>query len=212
MNVIKNCIYEGIISSYGAHKEPNVAPVGFVFKKPRKIQLFLYKGTRTLDNLINSKCGTVNITHDAELFYKTAFKEVNPNGKLPRKLFQQAKKINAPLITQADFNLEFVVERITEHNDRTLLLCRIVNIKKNLKEMQPYSRGLFATIESIIHATRIKAFFVEGRNKDAEELIKLVKHYRELVKRVSPDSTYSEIVDELIKKSGLWRRNSAGNS
>lgn len=212
MNIIRNCIYEGIITSYGTHNEPNAAPIGFVFKEPRKIHLHLYKKTRTLDNLINSKCGVVNITHNAELFYKTTFKEANPKGELSRKLFQQAKKINAPLITPANFNLEFVVERITEHNDRTLLVCRIVNIKKNSEEIQPYSRSLFATIESIIHATRIKAFFANGKNKDAEELIKLVKHYRKLVRRVSPDSNYLEIIDELIKKFSLWRRNSAGNS
>ncbi len=213
MNIIRNYIYEGIISSYGAHNEPNATPIGFIFKEPEKIQLLLYKGTRILDGVINSKCGVVNITHDTELFYKTAFKEANPNGKLPRGLFQQAKKINAPFITSADINLEFVVESKTEHNDKTLLVCRIVNVKKKrAHEIQPYSRGLFATMESIIHATRIKAFFAEGKNEKAEELIKLVKHYRELVRRVSPDSTYFKIVEELMNKFELWRRNSAGNS
>ncbi len=70
---------------------------------------------------------------------------------------------------------------------------------------------MFATIESIIHTTRIKAFFTEGKNKEAEELIKLVEYYKKLVKRVSPDSKYLKIVEDLIDKFDLWRRNSAAN-
>lgn len=211
MNIIKNCNYEGIISSYGANNKPNATPIGFVFQDSKELHLFLYKGTGTLDNLICTKCGVVNITHDAELFYKTAFKESNPFGKLPLELFQRAEKVNAPLIPSARINIEFIVDSITELNDKTVLICKIVNIKKNFKEIEPYSRSLFATIESIIHATRIKAFFTEGKNKEAEELIKLVEHYRKLVRRVSPDSKYLKTVEDLIVKFDLWRRNSAAN-
>lgn len=211
LEIIEDCIFEVIVSSYGLDNKPNAAPAGIIYKGSDKFHLFSYKGSRTLNNLTNLKCGVVNITFDARLFYRTAFKEANPNGKLPTSLFEKSKKINAPIIASTNFNLEFLVERIEEGDDKTLFNCRIISFKKNVSKTVPYTRGLFATIESIIHATRIRVFLIEGKNKEAGELIELVRYYRELIKRVSPNSDYLEIVEELLNKFDLWRKNSASN-
>jgi hypothetical protein len=212
MKIINNCIYETIISSYGPDKKPNAAPFGVIFKNSKIFHIFLYKGSITLSNLVFSKCGVLNITHDIELFYRTAFEDYN-DFTVKKPLFQKAEYINAPLIASADFNLEFIVDEIKEENFKTLMVCRIVKIKKNTNAtVQPYTRGFFAALESIIHSTRIKYFFKEGNNAEAEKLIRLIDHYREVARRVSPDSIYVKIIEKLMKRFNTWRRASASNN
>ncbi len=212
MRLIKNCIYEAIISSYGKNNETNATPIGIVFKSPKIFHIQLYKGSKTLNNLIISKCGVVNITHDIELFYNTAFKDEIDNCILKKTLFKKAESVNAPLIASADLNIEFVVEGIKEDNLKTVMICRVVKIKENAKTIWPYTRCFFAALESIIHATRIKTFFKEGNRKRAEELTKFVHYYRELIERIFPGSIYLKIVEELIDKIDSWRKNCASNS
>lgn len=212
MKIINYCIYETIISSYGHDKKPNAAPFGVVFKNSKIFHVFLYEGSKTLSNLVFSKCGVVNITQDIELFYRTAFEDYDDSAK--KLLFQKAECINAPLISTADFNLEFIVDEIKKKDKfKTLMVCRIVKIRENTNAtIQPITRGFFAALESIIHSTRIKHFFKEGKNAEAEKLIRLIEHYREVARRVSPDSVYVEIIEKLMKSFDIWRKASASNN
>jgi len=212
LNVINRCIYEVIISTYGLNKRPNAAPSGLKFSDPDKFQLEIYKGSKTLQNLIEQKCGVANITYDAEVFYYTALKEENPERVLSKITFQKSHKVQAPLIKEANFNLEFLVEVIEEIKTKTIFKCRIIHIKKNDVKQIPYTRALFATLESIIHATRIKVFVAEGKYEKADELLELINHYKKLIKRVSPNSIYSKIMQDLINQCEKWRKNSAGIS
>ena len=211
MKIINNCIYETIISSYGHDKKPNAAPFGVVFKNSKIFHVFLYEGGKTLSNLIFSKCGVVNITQNIELFYRTAFEDCDDSAK--KILFQKAECINAPLISTADFNLEFIVDEIKKDKFKTLMVCKIVKIRENTNVIiQPITRGFFAALESIIHSTRIKHFFKEGKNAEAEKLIGLIGHYREVARRVSPDSVYVEIIEKLMKSFDIWRKASASDN
>jgi hypothetical protein len=213
MKIINNCVYETIISSYGPDKKPNAAPFGVIFKNSKVFHISLYKGSTTLNNLVFSKCGVVNITHDIELFYRTSFKEDYEDITVKESLFQKAESVNAPLIASADFNLEFTIDEVKEESFKTFMVCRIVKIKENTNAIvQPCTRGFFATLESIIHSTRIKYFFKEGKNAEAEKLIKLIGHYREVAKRVSPNSIYVKIIEKLMRRFDTWRRTSASNN
>jgi len=108
--------------------------------------------------------------------------------------------------------LEFLVETIEEIKTKTIFKCRIIHIEKNDVKSIPYTRALFATIESIIHATRIKVFVAEGEYEKADELLELVNHYKNLIKRLSPDSIYSKIMQNLINQCEKWRKDSASIS
>jgi len=212
LSIIKRCIYEVIISTYGLNKKPNAAPTGLKFIDSDKFQLEMYKGSKTLQNLTEHKCGVANVTYDAEVFYYTALKEENPE-RMPSKItFQKSHKVQAPLIKEANFNLEFLVEAIEETKTKTIFKCRIIHVEKNDVELTPYTRALFATIESIIHATRIKVFIAEREYEKADELLALVKHYKNLIKRVSSNSIYSKIMQDLINQCEKWRINSASIS
>ena len=68
-----------------------------------------------------------------------------------------------------------------------------------------YSRGAHAVIEAIIHSTRIKEFLAKGKTKKTSKLIQLVNHYKELIQRVSPDSDYEKIINELQNKINKWK-------
>ncbi len=212
LNLINGCIYEVIISTYGLREKPNAAPMGLKFSDPDKFQLKMYKGSKTLQNLRENKCGVVNITYDPEVFYYTALKEEEPEKVLSKITFQKSHKVKAPLIKEANFNLEFLVEAINETKTETIFECIIIHIEKNNVKTIPYTRSLFATIESIIHATRIKAFVSEGEYEKADELLDLVNHYKNLIKRVSPNSIYSKIMQDLTNQCKKWRKDSASIS
>lgn len=212
LNLINGCIYEVIISTYGLREKPNAAPMGLKFLDPDKFQLKMYKGSKTLQNLRENKCGVVNITYDPEIFYYTALKEEEPEKVLSKITFQKSHKVKAPLIKEANFNLEFLVEAINETKTETIFECIIIHIEKNNVKTIPYTRSLFATIESIIHATRIKAFVSEGEYEKADELLDLVNHYKNLIKRVSPNSIYSKIMQDLTNQCKKWRKDSASIS
>ena len=73
-----------------------------------------------------------------------------------------------------------------------------------------YCRAQFATIEAIIHSTRIEAF-INGNNqqkKEAYDLLELVNICEEIVNRTAPNSIYSKIMNQLIQKIDLWRNKS----
>lgn len=212
LNLVNRCIYEVIVSTYDLNKKPNATPMGLKFLDPDKFQLEMYKGSKTLQNLIDHKCGVANVTYDAEVFYYTALKEENPERMLSKITFQKSHKVQAPLIREANFNLEFLVEVIEETKTKTIFKCRIIHIEKNDVKSIPYTRALFATIESIIHTTRIKVFVAEREYEKADELLALVKHYENLIKRVSSNSIYSKIMQDLINQCEKWRKNSASIS
>ena len=213
IKINNNCIFETIISTYGPTKDPSAAPIGVIFKSAEIFHILMYKGSTTLRNLIFSKCGVVNITFDIELFYKATFKEDIDNLKFKKPLFQRAECVDAPVITSAAVNLEFVVEKIKKKSLKTFMVCRIVKIKENSSALiLPYTRGFFAALESIIHSTRIKYLLKEGKNAEADRLIRLIEYYKEVAIRVSPDSIYIKIIENLIKKIGAWRRVSASNN
>ncbi len=63
-----------------------------------------------------------------------------------------------------------------------------------------------ATLEAIIHATRVKAFLNdEGEQKQVSKLLKLIDNCNDVVNRVAPNSSYSIVMADLMKRIDSWR-------
>ena len=205
--LIKNQIYEAVISVYNEDKEPTAAPMGVTIINKSTFFIKPFKQTSLLKHLTYSKCGVANFTLNPLIFYLTAFKEKNPQGKLPLEFFKAANYVKAPKLKTSILYIEFIVNKIlNESFERAKVECIIKAIEEGNEIIQPYCRGLFAALECIIHATRVKKYFLEKNFNEAEKLMQLISYYRDLINRVAPETDYAKLVKTIIKDCEEWRR------
>lgn len=194
--------YEIILSTYCDEGQPNAAPMGIKFIRKKRVFIKLFKGTRTLNNIMKRRCAIANVTNDPFLFYKTTFKEKN---QLSPNYFSRSKIIDAPYLRSADGYIQMTLGTCKHKRNyvETEFHIKRINLKKTRSDL--YSRGAHAVIETIIHSTRIKEFLAKGKTKKTNNLIQLVNHYKELIQRVSPDSDYEKIINEIQNRINKWK-------
>jgi len=204
----KNAIAETIVSTYNINGEPNAAPMGATLENDQTLSLEIFNSSQTCRNLKTKKCGVANITGNIELFYKTAFKETNPNSKLPKAWFKKSPVVNAPAMRGADATAAFSVTKTESISpEKTRFLCKVEDITAAKKIPQVYCRAMSATLEAIIHATRVKLFANDkARTEQVTELLKLIAVCDSVVKRTASNSQYSAVMADLMGRINVWRR------
>jgi hypothetical protein len=183
--------------------------MGAKMTNPQRIALRIYTSSLTYKNLQSKKCAVVNLTSDPEVFYRTAFKEANQNGRVPQEWFERAETVDAPRLRNADAFIEVAVADITPVDaERAEVSCEVKLVQAASVLPKAYCRALSATIEAIIHATRVKAFIKHADKQKREQDLKLMETIREchdVVNRVAPNSRYSEIMADLNPRIDSWR-------
>lgn len=206
LGFLKKTIMETIISTYNVEGSPTVAPMGVETEDMQRIVIRPYTSSLTYKNLQLKKCAVINVTSNPELYYWTAFKEVNPSGRVPGEWFGKAEAVDAPRLLLADAFIEVSVLNLKSlRGRRGEVLCSVKLVKTPNILPKAYCRATFAMIESIIHATRVKVFLTSGEYKKAERLVKLIKYYSTIVERVAQDSRYSKIMTDLIQRIDSWK-------
>ena len=202
-------IVETIVSTYKTDGQANAAPMGAKTMTPQRIAMRIYTSSLTYKNLQSKRCAVINLTSNPEVFYRTAFKETNPKGVLPQEWFERAENVDAPRLRTADAIIEVVVEEMqTFDSERADFTCEIKLVQASSILPKAYCRALPATIEAIIHATRVKAFITHANKQKREQALKLIETIREcndVVNRVAPNSRYSEIMADLNQRINSWR-------
>lgn len=206
LGFLRRCIVEAIVTTYDEAGQPNGAPMGISTEDLQTLLIRPYVDTTTYRNLTANPCAVVNLTMNPELFYRTAFKGAEPGGRLPISWFEEAEAVNAPRLKGADAFIEVSVSGVSQtEGGRALMKCNPQLVKVVNQKAQAYCRALFATLESIVHATRVEAFLSAGRLREAKELTDLIEHYRRLVDRVAPRSSYAQTMGMVGKRLELWR-------
>lgn len=211
LGFLKDTIGETIVSTYSADGQPTAAPMGIVMKSNEQVIIRPFISSLTYKNIQTKKCAVANVTSNPELFYLTAFKEANPDGKLPPDLFEKAETVDAPRLRAADATVEVSVDETGSFStERAEFLCNVKLVKASKKLPKVYCRAQFATIEAIIHATRIKSFLRGDKQeqKQAIRLLELVELCQDIVNRTAPKSRYSEIMADLTRRINVWREES----
>ncbi len=202
----KGVICECIVSSYNPDDSADAAPMGVTMQDPQHIVLEIFTASQTLRNLQANKCGVVNVTSDIEVFYKTTFKEANPDGALPQDWFERAQMVKAPELCFADATVAFSVLQMEPDGEKTRVICLVEQICARENYPQVYCRAMSLTLEAIIHATRVKAYINnEKEQKRVGALLGLIQNCSEVVNRVAPNSAYSAVMDDLNKRIDSWR-------
>jgi len=203
----KGIIVAAIISTYGKGRKPNAAPMGITMIDDEHLSIDFFNTSKTYANIRANRCAVINLTCDIELFYKTGFKEANPDGVLPQEWFEKAALVNAPKLRFADATLEISIyhlEAVGAEKARAFFKIRLLQAQE--KYPQVYCRAFSATLEAIIHATRVKAFVnVEGEQKKVSKLMELIENRNDVVNRVAPNSVYSAVMADLMKRIDSWR-------
>ena len=204
-------IGETIVSTYNTDGKPTAAPMGVIIEDNEHLIIRPYISSLTYKCLQRKRCAVVNVTSNPELFYLTAFKEANHGGKLSADLFTKAEAVDAPKLQEAEAIAEVtVLEARCFGTDRADFLCNVQLVEASKVLPKVYCRAQFATIESIVHATRIKQF-LKGTKQEKEHafrLIELVSVCEDVVNRTAPNSLYSKIMADLTQKINLWRKES----
>ncbi len=208
LGFLEGIVAETIISTYDKDGKPNAAPMGVMLEDGQLISK-LYNSTSTLRNIKANPSAVVNLTSNIEIFYKTALKEVNIDGKLPETLFEPAKLVKAPKIQHAEAKIEVAaISLASVGKEKTKVTFKVKLIEAPKKYPQIHSRAHAATIEAIIHATRVKLFINdEKQKKRVRTLLKMIANCSDIVNRTAPNSKYSSVMADLNKRIDTWRKN-----
>jgi len=204
----KGVIVETVVSTFNEKGEPNAAPMGVIMKNQHSVSIRVYNSSLTYQNLFSRKSAVLNVTSDVEFFLKSTFKDANPEGRMPRDWFEKAETIDSPRLRKAEATIEISVEKMIPIDaEKTEALCnvKLVEVAKILPKV--YCRAFSATVEALIHATRIN-LFLNGDEKQREKAAQLMNAFascRETVDHVAPKSRYTEIMAYLGKKVESWR-------
>ena len=102
LGFLKGIFAETIVSTYNADDTPNAAPIGILMENEQTVTMNIFNSSSTNHNLKANNFAIINLTNNIDVFYKTTFKEANPNGKLPPDWFDRAKIVNAPKLRFAN--------------------------------------------------------------------------------------------------------------
>ncbi len=208
LGFLKGAVTETVVSTYNADGEPNAAPMGVTMTDEQHLAISLFNSSATLANIKSGRCAVLNLTGNIEVYYRTAFKEANPGGVLPKGWFQKAKAVNAPKLRLAEATVEVsVTEMAAQGAEKTRADFAVELVQATRKYPQVYCRAFGATLEAIIHATRVKALANDEKEQErVGELLKKIACCDEVAGRVAPNSQYSLVMDDLKKRIEAWRQ------
>lgn len=189
--------YETIITTNNSENVQNAAPIGVICSGEDKILCRIFKGRKTLDNIISQREFVVNITHDPELFTLSTI------GNLPKSYFNQDNSIKD---VYAYFKCEVISlteavkqsDPIKKTSEALVIKSKVTELVIN-KNIKAFNRSFSYVIESLTNFTRFdlvddiqKQHYI-NRFKEANRVVRKVGNKRE-------KQAMGEIKKELIKK------------
>lgn len=199
LEIIPNCIYETIFTTYNKDFKPNAAPIGISTPDMKKIIAKLYTTSQTYRNILEKKCAVINIVNDLSLFYQTSMDKNSLERET--KIFKKSKNIDAPILNSASAYIEVSLKSIQNIDEnRYKIVFRITHAKIIDPCATPMCRAPGLILESIIHGTRIEIYNHKGDLEKAEQLIDQVKNYRELINRIAKGTKYEALMEKIWKK------------
>lgn len=205
LGFLKGAIAETIVSTYNADGSPNAAPMGVSMIDDDHVAVEFFNSSTTFSNVKANRCAVVNLTSNIEVYYRTAFKEANPDGVLPQEWFQKAAVVNAPKLALADATFEISIYNLALNSEKSRALFKVRSLEASQMYPQVYCRAFGATVEAIILATRVKVLAdSEAERERVGELLRRIQLCSSIVDRVATGSAYSAVMADLEKRTAVW--------
>ena len=189
--------YETIITTLNSENVQNASPIGVLCAGKDTILCRIFKGGKTLANIISQRRFTVNITHDPELFTLSTI------GNLPEEYFSQDNSIKD---VDAYFKCEVIsLKEAKKQSDPIRKKGEAIIIKSKVTEIvinentTAFNRAFSCVIETLANFTRFdlvdedKKQYYLNRFRECSRVVNKVGNKNEKL-------AMSEIKKELIKK------------
>ena len=189
--------YETIITTVNCENVQNAAPIGVLCSGKDTILCRIFKGGKTLDNIISQREFTVNITHDPELFTLSTI------GNLSSEYFSNDNSLRG---VDAYFKCEVISikeavkqsDPIRKKGEANVIKSKVTEMVIN-KEVQALNRAFSCLIETLANFTR---FDLVDEEKKQYYLTRF-RECRRVVTKVGgkeEKQSMGEIKKELIKR------------
>jgi hypothetical protein len=157
-------IYEAVVTTYSG-KVAHAAPMGVRFLGGGTLELTVYKTAKTCANLLEKKEFTVNYTDDALLFYRSVYER-------DCLAFRRAKKVDAPLLTDAKAWIEAKVRETEDLGEKVRFSATMVETGADKYETHPpcMNRANSLLLECLIIATKVPHLSFEERSRAKEDI------------------------------------------
>lgn len=189
--------YETIITTKNTDNTFNAAPIGVICSGPDIIVIRIFKGSHTLDNIIENREFIVNITYDPELF------AVSTLQNLPQDSFDEdmtLKDADAYFKCEVISLIEAVKQSdpIKKKDEAIVIKSKVTELVIN-KNTKAFNRGFSYVIESLTNFSRFDN--VSDAQKE-DYLNKFREAYRVVKKvgRIDDIKAMREIKKELESK------------
>lgn len=145
-------IYEAIVISTDAMGNPYIAPFG-VRERDGFVLIAPFRPSTTLDNLLNQKTATLNLTDDVRVFAGSLTgRRVWPT--------QPADMINGIRLEAALAHLELVLDKVNNDELRPELYFKVVH-EANHQPFRGFNRAQAAVIELSVLVSRLNRLPIE---------------------------------------------------
>lgn len=149
----KGMQYESIITTIDCEGNLNAAPIGVLCKGKKHVMCRIFKGSKTLENIITQKEFVVNITHNPTLFTQSLL------GNLESQCFSEDKSIKG---IECYFKCEVIsIKEAVKQSDpiKKKSEANIINAEVTelviRKPVKAYNRSFGYVIESLANLSRI---------------------------------------------------------
>ena len=189
--------YETIITTVNCENVQNAAPIGVLCSGKDTILCRIFKGGKTLDNIISQREFPVNITHDTELFTLSTI------GNLSSEYFSNDNSLRG---VDAYYKCEVIdikeavkqSDPIRKKGEANVIKSKVTDMVIN-KEVQALNRAFSCLIETLANFTRFDLV-------DEEKKQYYLTRFRECSRVVNKvggkeeKQSMGEIKKELIKR------------
>ena len=191
------CIAEVVLVTVNPDGSPNAAPMGAKRMGGDVFEVRPFKTSATYKNLLSDPRSTMNVTSDPMVFLATAFKDEMPTQPAMDGL--GLKGCDACIALERTEGVEFSA-------DRYLFKNKAKKVSVYASHPRVFSRGVAEAVEAVIHATRVKAFRMQGQHGEAHTLEEKTRECIGVVRRVSAGgSPEAETADRLERMLEGWR-------
>lgn len=189
--------YETIITTTSCDDIKNAAPIGVICAGQDKVLNRIFKGSRTLENIISKREFIVNITHNPEVF------TLSTVGNLPEDYFNEDNSLKC---ADAYFKCEVISlkeavkqsDSVKSNGEAIVIKSKVTQLVIN-KQTRPINRGFGYVIESLSNLTRVDIVGEEQK----EEYFERFREANRIVTKVGYKQdieAMQKIKKELIKK------------
>lgn len=176
--------YETVITTKNAQNVYNAAPIGVICSGPDRTVSRIFKGSHTLENIINTREYVVNITHDPEIFTASTL------GNLAREYFNDDLSLKC---ADAYFRCEVIslTEAVKQSDpvkkkDEAIVIKSEVTDMTIIKNTKAFNRGFSYVVESLSNLTRFD--LADDNHKEV-----YLKHFKEAYRVVRKVGTKDDL-------------------